>query len=63
MFWPYGKTLSRMVKIEFTQASKPKHQPEIRIKRKNMTSSDKFYSRKKQNYSSYIKEMQHKPSQ
>ena len=48
------------MKIEFDEHNKPKHHNEIRLKRKMMTSSEKFYNRKKQHYSSYIKDSQQK---
>lgn len=45
-----------MIKIEFDEKNKQKHHMEIRQKRKMMTSSEKFYNRKKLHYSSFIKE-------
>jgi hypothetical protein len=49
-----------MVRIEFDEHSKATHRSDIRQKRKLMTTSEKFYNRKKQHYSSYIKETHQK---
>lgn len=56
----FGRTISKMVRIEFDEHSKASHRVEIRQKRKLMTTSEKFYNRKKQHYSSYIKETHQK---
>jgi hypothetical protein len=52
---PFGRTMSKMVKIEFSEHPQPKHSKEIRIKRKMLTSTEKFQARKKQNYASSLK--------
>jgi hypothetical protein len=56
----FGRTISKMVRIEFDEHSKATHRSDIRQKRKLMTTSEKFYNRKKQHYSSYIKETHQK---
>jgi hypothetical protein len=52
----YGKKPSKMINIEFHENYKLRQKDEIRLKRKMMTSTEKFYNRKKNNYSTFVKE-------